>query len=240
MGFFAISQSPPDQAHAGAFFSNEVRPEPREVDHEGACRLFHQELTDWISPQPAKLDAGLLRVTGGLTDVVLALGSNGYNSTGEQAIFKAGDMLTLDVEGSDEVAPASATITAPPVPIVAPPPGTIDTSQDLTFTWESKAGTGTVTIGVGGYWPAVKNDFGEAWYPRDNVSCAADVSQGTLTMPASLLSQITTDGAHGVRFSAQAWNNEIRYDGDSRVGFLVSATAVTPSGQAYSFDAKLK
>lgn len=193
-GIFSISQSPPNQVNAGAGFYKGVPQSRREeIARDGACWLEHYALPV-SSPQLLPVDAGELRVTGGLTDLTTDFES-GYDFQEKGAIFKAGDVLTLHVEGSDEIAPMSVTLPAPPTPVIAPPPATLDIGEDLTFTWTSPPGIGTLQFYVQVSWDAVKTDYSSAvYFPRDIVRCTADISQGTLTMPASLLSQLSTSG----------------------------------------------
>lgn len=239
-GLFSVYQTPPDQVNAVALFRKGVAPSGRqEIDHDGACLLEHYILPVW-SPQLPVVDAGELRVTGGLTDLTTDFES-GYDFQEKGAIFEAGDVLTLHVEGSDEVAPMSVTLTAPPTPVIAPPPATLDIGEDLTFTWTSPPGTGTLQISVQVFWDAVKIDYSSAVYhARDIVRCNADVSQGTLTMPASLLSQISTSGPLPASIHALTTNRDSRRAGKSLVSFGVTTGAVSPSGEAYNFDADLK
>lgn len=214
--------------------------EPVLVAEEGACRLEHHERS--AVPRgapPVQLDAGELRVTGGSKQLV-AVYDDGYEFPPETAIFETGDVLTFDIEGSDRVAAMSVSIPAPPAPVITPPPETIDTGEDLTFTWTSAPGAGAMDIRVWGYWPAVDTSTGKAWPGRDVVTCEVEPSQGTLTMPASLLSQVVTESAVGVSVGAFVSIRERRAFGDSFVGFHLNTTAVTPSGQAYLLSSKLK
>jgi hypothetical protein len=248
-GLVSVFQSPlvqgavfTNQASASALFGKGV---PRSafqlIDQDGACRIDHYPLPVLVSgPEAQVLDAGELRVTGGLTDLVMDF-DGGYDFYAKSAIFEAGDVLTLQVEGSDEVAPISVTVPAPPTPVITPPPATIDIGEDLTFTWTSAPGTGTLQLDLQTSWDAVKTGSGEVHYPRDIVRCNVDISQGTVTMPASLLSQLTTSGSHPASVFAVASNGEILHrSGKSRVSFFVNADAATPSGEAYQFDADLK
>lgn len=242
-GLFTINQTLPNQALAGAWFVKVRKGAAAgqiELDHDGACRLYHSEPPGPHTSAPVEVDAGTLRVTGGLTDLVADF-EGGYAFPEKTAIFEAGDVLTLDVEGSDDVAPMSVALTAPPLAVIAPPPATIDIGEDLTFTWASPPGAGTLAIQLQTYWPAVKTGPSSAvWGLRDLVMCQADISEGTLTMPASLLSQISDDGPDGARVSAYAHNQDLRHAGDSSVTFGVFADAAAPSGEAYQFDAELK
>jgi hypothetical protein len=239
LGLFTVNQTPPNQAHAGAFFRKGTFQGPTELDRDGACWLDHYEQPSASPNLPIELDAGELRVTGGLEELVADF-NGGYEFPGKTAIFEAGDVLTLHVEGTDQVPSMAVTLPAPPVPVIAPPPTTIDTGEDLTFTWTSPPGTGTLTIQVEGFWPAVKTDSGTAWHPRDIVRCQGDISQGTLTMPASLLFQVSDDGPQGATISAYVNNYERRNAGDSIIDFSVSTAAAAPTGGAYMFDADLK
>jgi hypothetical protein len=239
-GFVSVSQSPPNQAFLGASFYKRVPAAGTitEVDHDGACRRDHFALPTSSSPR-LPVDAGEVRVTGGLKD----FGANfesGYDFHATGAIFKAGDVLNLDVGGSDDVAPMSVTLSAPPVVVIAPPPATIDIGKDLTFTWTSSPGAGTLTIQIEVLWDAVKTDYSSAVnFPREIVGCTADISQGTLTIPASLLSQLPTMSSVPAIVSARASNFDSRHAGNSRVGFSVNADAATPSGALYMINAKL-
>lgn len=243
-GLFTVGQTPPNRAFAGATFfkiRGEVDRGPTEIDRDGACWLDHYEPPDEPSPiQLVQVDAGEVRVTGGLTDLTATFENGGYVFPEKGAIFEAGDVLTLDVEGSDDVPPMSVTLAAPPLLVISPAPATIDTSEDIVFTWTSPPGTGTLTIQVQGYWPAVQLASGPVWGPRDIVRCQVPLSDGTLTMPASLLSQVSDDGPHGASVSARVTNHEVRTSGDTLVGFSVGTDAATPSGKAYHFDAPLK
>jgi hypothetical protein len=58
--------------------------------------------------------------------------------------------------------------------------------------------------------------------PRDIVRCKVDISQGTVTMPASLLSQLSTTGPRPATVFAEASKSEILHHvGKSRVTFIV-------------------
>lgn len=239
VGLFSVYQFPPDQASVGAGFYKHLPPRSVEIDRDGECWIDHYGLP-LSGSQSLPVDAGELRVTGGLTDLVADFES-GYDFQAKGTIFEAGDVLTLDVEGSDEVAPMSVTLPAPPTPVIAPPPATIDIGEDLTFTWTSTPGTGTLTIQVQVYWAPVKTDYSIAVYgARDILRCSADISQGTLTMPASLLSQLTTNGPLPATVSANTLNFDVRHAGNSSVSFGLMTRAVTPSGEEYHFDADLK
>jgi hypothetical protein len=246
-GLFSISQAPPDHANVWAGFrkiTDHGDDDWRvEVAHEGPCSLVHYAPPPSSPPElPAQLDAGKLRVTGGLKELVADYDdeSDKYEFAQEKAVFEAGDVLTFDIEGTDRVPSMSVSIPAPETAIVSAPPETIDTTQDLTFAWTSASGKGTVTIQVLGFYPAHQVGSTKGWSERDAVVCEVPLAQGTLTMPTSLLSQLVTDPQPGLHIMANAQNTELRSFGDSFVGFVVSAIAMTPDGTAYLHQAKMK
>jgi hypothetical protein len=147
-------------------------------------------------------------------------------------------MLTLEIGGSDTVEPMAATLTGPPVAVLAPPPATIDRGQDLTFTWTSAPGTGHLVIGIDAQ--ASGDGHPVVTYTTDAVNCWADVSQGTLTIPSSLLSKLPTDSHLPAVVLAMSYNSERRHAGKSWVVFTADTTATTPGGEGYDLQAELK
>lgn len=251
LGVFGVYQATPDEFGMGAHFRKRVLSGTvpsgtggtPEIDHDGACRLYHYDPPPTSSaphvPQAA-VDAGELRVTGGLTDLTMTF-EDGYASLLQKGVlFETGDALTLHIEGSDVVSPMSVTFPAPPPPVIALPPATIDIGEDLTLTWTSAPGTGSLNIDITTWWDAVKTDSGTSWSSRDVVGCTVDVSQGTVTMPASLLSQISPTSSLPPQISASVANDDTRQVGDDLVGFRVETYAATPSGGLYLLDVDLK
>ncbi|APR87199.1 hypothetical protein A7982_12548 [Minicystis rosea] len=212
------------------------------VESDGVCQLEH-----WAKPDPSNdatesvpLDAGELRVTGGLADRAVGF-ANGYRLAESAPIFEAGDELTLEVEGSDEVAPMSVTVTAPPSPVIASPPTMLDIGEDFSVTWTSPPGKGTLQLYLQVSWDPVKpGPSTMSSGPRDMVRCFADVSQGKLTMPASLLSQISTSGSEPAVIAGVVSNDVIHKVGGSLVRFSVQSTPVTPGGEGYFSNVDLK
>ncbi|APR87198.1 hypothetical protein A7982_12547 [Minicystis rosea] len=241
-GFVWVHQSPLSPGMSASFWDKLGRSRIEGIESDSACQIEH-----WAKPEPSNdgpplvlLDAGELRLTGGLKDLTLDFES-GYRLDEQGAIFEPGDDLTLEVEGSDDVAPMSVTVTAPPAPVITPPPETLDIGEDLTVTWTSAPGKGRLQFAVGTYWDGVKNSAsGETFHPREIVRCFADVSQGELTMPVSLLSQLSTDAPRPASFFALVDNEMVHKVGNSTVRFLAESIALTPSGDVYSFDAELK
>ncbi len=242
-GIFNVQQNQPDAFPAVLAGARFVRggsggATSTEIGAEGGCRSY--QMKQGLDGNPGvAVDVGKLRVTGKLADLTADF-EGGYEFFEKGPIFEAGDPITFGVEGSDLLPALSVTLPGPPIPVLAPPPATIARDEDLVFTWQSPAGTGTLNIDVAVFGDWIDTPSGPVRPSEYTIDCKADVATGTLTVPASLLSLLPAAGTMDASISASVNNGESRQDEGYSVWFVVGTTAVGPEGKAYFFNPALK
>ena len=104
----------------------------------------------------------------------------------------SGGSYTLSGAGGKDIGPCSATgVIEPLITVTSAIPSTIPRSQDLTITWTGGTGTDYITV------------FGAASAPIDAntpntevFACTTTVDKGTITVPATVLSQLPATPAN--------------------------------------------
>lgn len=135
--------------------------------------------------------AGTINITGGVQDPVTltpdAAGLYSSDLTNTEALFTAGQTLSFTAAG-DEVPSFSSSVTGPgsltlTSPVFSVGQVTIDTTADLGVAWTGGA-SGEVVTTLGGTLPGSEDQI--------SVYCYFDAAGGTGTVPAALMSDLTS------------------------------------------------
>lgn len=208
------------------------------VEQEGDCGRIHCDGA-WVIPGAA-VDAGTLTVTGGLMDITADATS--YKQSFQTPLFEPGDVIEFALGGNADFAPASVSLVAPPLPVVAPPaPGPMVRSAPLTLTWESEPGAGRVVASITAY-PEAWQDGPEilSGDVNDRVVCEAGISAGSITLPVSLLSKLPPSTILDADLQVSVISREVRERDDFRLDFSVGGYATLAGGGMYWFSKPLQ
>lgn len=158
-------------------------------DIDGSCVAF-----------PETLAAGALRVTGTTPAVTLTPqpGNSYYAQMGYPGLFRAGDELTIALEGAGAVAPLSATVRGVP-PITLPTTQlTAREHQPMIVRWDPIANPAGAEVLV--------HFDSDHHGVRAFLECTAPASAGTVTIPAAVLDRLILAGETGIgTFIENAW-----------------------------------
>lgn len=189
-GIVSVLQNPGSSPWVGTYvqFIEQIDDPCTTLDTEGSCRLVGCK-SGWGLPGTfAYVDAGTITITGSLGEAVVPFGEHTYGPGHHDGlVFATGDLLRLDVAGSDTIAPIAVTLPIPPPPVVTSVPdgSVIDRSLPFAIAWDSDAPAGQVRAWIDMH-PAV--DVGDLYIM---LQCSADLSAGRLEMSPALLSALS-------------------------------------------------
>lgn len=247
-GSVVVDQLPPGGAVNGeqptelwASFHRDYVAPCAEVHRAGSCAVLRCERA-WADGGEL-LDGGAITMTGGLTDLSLegdALGAL-YHQKQDTPMFEPGDALTFSIAGSDAVEPFTTTLVAPPLPVITSGPPKLDRSTPSVFEWTSDPGEGRLAVSITNYPESVQTgDLVESGPVSERIACEADISEGSLTVPASLLEQLTPGAVAPTDVQISVWNRETRERDAFRLLIMAGGYATLPEGGLYWYSIPLE
>ncbi len=225
-----------------ARFAPDVVDECVVIDREGTCLL---ERCDRGVSASTPTDAGAVTLAGALEDVAVEFDASSYGVDGSNSfrvdgpLFAAGDAVTLANAGSGEVPAMSTTLEAPPHVTVTKPAekSRLGLGGDIELAWTSSGGAGKVVVAVWTH-PESSSTGGsvDSGAIREGVRCEADVDDGSIRVPATLLQQLRPNLPSPATLGVVTTNREAHERGGWRTEFELEAESAAPSGGPFLLE----
>jgi len=173
-------------------------PTPAAITY-GSCQVFHITSTNTVSASHSTdLDAGTVTLTGpagtNLTNQKIPEDANSYYyQIGTEGITTTGSILqgtyTLTGAGGTDVGPFNTSISiGPPLTLISPLPTIVTESAGLTVNWQGGNASDVVYIVGASY--TTSGTVDNQTTNMTEFICTTSAGQQTLTVPASILTQL--------------------------------------------------
>lgn len=251
-GWFQVSQVPPGaQVQSGiwGYFNLREFEHCVVLEREGSCRLEYCN-PRWLEEERCNgerwsagesVDVGELTLTGGLADLTATYDAptGQYSALVSAPVFEPGDLLRLGVSGNARVPAVSVMLEGPPMAVISEPLELheLERGDPIKLNWSSGPGSGTVFAYVVNRPESRQHDnVIDSGSATESVICEADVSAGSLVMPANLLARLTPDTAMRALLIVDVANGDTVTIEGWHLGFSARSWAADPEGGRYSVE----